>query len=234
MLNFGKGNSTNLDPCHEDHGIGKRVEPIHGGPSSGASWEKQLPVLLDSSYRIITYDRRNFEKSNHPGELSQQVAHLNTEVGVGNSRDIGTIPVLHRSQPKALATITPEEVQAARASARQSEVIAEGKRLAGEIHDGLAQIFTGICLQLEVAKNELSSKEGDPFGRIQRAVELANFGLAEARRCTHKLRSSDEPESAAALQALVERPSVPGRSRCDFRATTIPYKNFPPPSQTKL
>ncbi len=234
MLNFGKGNSTNLDLCHEDHGIGKRVEPIHGGPSSGASWEKQLPVLLDSSYRIITYDRRSFEKSNHPGELSQQVAHLNTEVVVDNSRDIGAIPVLHRSQPKALATITPEEVQAALARARQSAVIAERNRLAGEIHDGLAQIFTGICLQLEVAKNELSSKEGDPFGRIQRAVELANFGLAEARRCTHKLRSSDEPGLAGALQALVERSSVPGRLRCDFRSDNIPEKSLPPRVQHEL
>src|SRR5260370_41440616 len=234
MLNFGKGNSTNLDPCHEDHGIGKRVEPIHGGPSSGASWEKQLPVLLDSSYRYSTNDRRSFEKPNHPGELSQQVAHLNTEVGVGNSRDIGTIPVLHRSEPKALATITPEEVQAALARARQSAVIAERNRLAGEIHDGLAQIFTGICLQLEVAKNELSSKEGDPFGRIQRAVELANFGLAEARRCTHKLRSSDEPGLAGALQALVERSSVPGRLRCDFRSDNIPEKSLPPRVQHEL
>jgi len=45
--------------------------------------------------------------------------------------------------------------------------------------------FTAICLQLGVAKEELSSKEGDPFCRIQRAVELANLGLAEARRCAH-------------------------------------------------
>src|SRR5260370_38394328 len=133
MLNFGKGNSTNLDPCHEDHGIGKRVEPIHGGPSSGASWEKQLPVLLDSSYRIITCDRSSFEKSNHPGELSQQVAHLNTEVVVDNSRDMATIPVLHKSQPKALATITPEEVETALSLTSQSAVVAERNRQRGGI-----------------------------------------------------------------------------------------------------
>ena len=33
---------------------------------SGASWEKQLPVLLDAGYRVITYDRRGFGKSSKP------------------------------------------------------------------------------------------------------------------------------------------------------------------------
>ena len=161
-------------------------------------------------------------------------------VGKGNStnldlcREIGTIRVLHRSQPKTLPTATAEEVQAALARARQSAVIAERNRLAGEIHDGLAQIFTVICMQLEVAKEELSSKEGDPFCGIQRAVELANFGLAEARRCSHKLRSSDELGLAVALQALVERSSVPGRLRCDFQSDNIPEKSLSPRVQHEL
>jgi len=86
-------------------------------------------------------------------------------VGKGNStnldlcREIGTIRVLHRSQPKALPTATAEEVQAALARARQSAVIAERNRLAGEIHDGLAQIFTVICMQLEVAKRNYLQKK---------------------------------------------------------------------------
>ena len=71
--------------------------------------------------------------------------------------------------------------------APQSAVLEERNRLAGEIHHGLAQSFTAICMQLGVAKEELSSKEGDPLCNIQRAVELANFGLAEARRYAHNL-----------------------------------------------
>ena len=39
---------------------------IHGYPLSGASWEKQVPVLLDAGYRVITYDRRGFGKSSQP------------------------------------------------------------------------------------------------------------------------------------------------------------------------
>ena len=33
---------------------------------SGASWEKQIPVLLDAGHRVITYDRRGFGKSSQP------------------------------------------------------------------------------------------------------------------------------------------------------------------------
>jgi len=36
---------------------------IHGYPLSGASWEKQIPVLLANGHRVITYDRRGFGKS---------------------------------------------------------------------------------------------------------------------------------------------------------------------------
>ncbi len=32
-------------------------------PLSGASWEKQVPVLLKAGYRVITYDRRGFGKA---------------------------------------------------------------------------------------------------------------------------------------------------------------------------
>jgi signal transduction histidine kinase len=146
----------------------------------------------------------------------------------------------------------PEEIEEARAlesqaalaiqvtrlvkAARQSAVLEERNRLAGEIHDGVAQSFTAICMQLGVAKEELSAKEGDPLCRIQRAVELANLGLAEARRCAHDLRLSivDEPGLAAALQGLVERTSLTGRLRCDFRSANIPEKSLPPSVQHEL
>ena len=61
-----KGNSDNIDLYYEDHGSGKPVVLIHGYPLSGASWEKQVPVLLDAGHRVITYDRRGFGKSSQP------------------------------------------------------------------------------------------------------------------------------------------------------------------------
>jgi signal transduction histidine kinase len=131
----------------------------------------------------------------------------------------------HTSQAQPQASGEP-----ATRAARQSVVLEERNRLAGEIHDGLAQSFTAICMQLGLAKEELSSKEGDPLSSIQRAVELANFGLAEARRFAHNLRlgTADELGLAMPLQRLVERSSVPGRLRCDFRSDGIPENNLPP------
>ncbi len=121
-------------------------------------------------------------------------------------------------------------------AARQSAVLEERNRLAGEIHDGLAQNFTGICMQLGVAKEELSAKEGDPIGSIQRAVELANFGLAEARRCAHNLRLSivDESGLAVALERLVDRSNVAGRLRCSFRSDNVPEDRLPPRAQHEM
>jgi signal transduction histidine kinase len=164
-----------------------------------------------------------------------------TNVGKGNStnidlyREIGTM-VLRRPQPNSLPTVTTKEVEVALVLARQSAALAERNRLAGEIHDGLAQIFTVICMQLGVAEEELSSKEGDPLSTIQRAVELANFGLAEARRFAHKLRSNlvDDSGLAVALRRLLERSNVPGRLRCDFRSDDIPEKSVPPRVQHEL
>jgi len=65
-ITVGKENGTNIDIYYEDHGSGKPIILIHGYPLSGASWEKQMPVLLNAGYRVITYDRRGFGKSSQP------------------------------------------------------------------------------------------------------------------------------------------------------------------------
>jgi signal transduction histidine kinase len=140
----------------------------------------------------------------------------------------------------------PEEIEIARAlqsqvvlavhvtrlaeAAKQAAILAERTRLAGEIHDGLAQNFTAICMQLGVAEQELSSNEGDPVHRIHRAIELANFGLAEARRCAGALRVSTVEESGLgmSLQRLVEHSSVAGALHCTFQARNIPEDSLPP------
>src|SRR6202158_1494035 len=65
-VTVGKENSSNIDLYYEAHGSGQPVVLIHGYPLSGASWEKQVPVLLGAGYRVITYDRRGFGKSSQP------------------------------------------------------------------------------------------------------------------------------------------------------------------------
>lgn len=82
----GKENSSKIDLYYEDHGSGQPVVLIHGYPLSGASWEKQMPVLLSAGHRVIAYDRRGFGKSSQPTtgynydtfaeDLHELIAHL--------------------------------------------------------------------------------------------------------------------------------------------------------------
>src|SRR6266478_6045630 len=65
-ITVGKENSGNIDLYYEDHGSGSPVVLIHGYPLSGASWEKQVPALLNAGHRVVTYDRRGFGKSSQP------------------------------------------------------------------------------------------------------------------------------------------------------------------------
>lgn len=67
-IKVGEENSTPIELYYEDHGSGQPVVLIHGWPLSGASWEKQTAALLDSGYRVITYDRRGFGRSDQPAE----------------------------------------------------------------------------------------------------------------------------------------------------------------------
>jgi non-heme chloroperoxidase len=83
----GKENSTEIRLYYEDHGSGDPVLLIHGYPLNGASWEKQIPALLNAGHRVITYDRRGFGKSSQPTtgynydtfaeDLRALITHLN-------------------------------------------------------------------------------------------------------------------------------------------------------------
>ena len=65
-ITVGKENSGDIQLYYEDHGSGDPVVLIHGYPLNGGSWEKQVPVLLQAGYRVVTYDRRGFGKSSQP------------------------------------------------------------------------------------------------------------------------------------------------------------------------
>ena len=61
-------NSSPIELYYEDHGKGQPVVLIHGYPLDGASWEKQTAALLKAGYRVITYDRRGFGRSDKPSD----------------------------------------------------------------------------------------------------------------------------------------------------------------------
>ncbi|WP_103668848.1 GAF domain-containing sensor histidine kinase [Pseudanabaena sp. BC1403] len=66
--------------------------------------------------------------------------------------------------------------------AKQAAIYEERNRLAGEIHDTLAQAFTGISLQLGVAKWLLQEGSLAIEPILDRINDIAQTGLAEARR----------------------------------------------------
>lgn len=85
-ISVGKENSGEIQLYYEDHGSGDAIVLIHGYPLSGASWERQVPALLEAGHRVITYDRRGFGKSSQPttgynyetfaADLQKVVTHL--------------------------------------------------------------------------------------------------------------------------------------------------------------
>jgi signal transduction histidine kinase len=73
-------------------------------------------------------------------------------------------------------------------AARQTDALEQLNRAAGEIHDSLAQRFAGISMHLVAAQEIAGPKDKDCLACLQRADDLARFGLAEARRAAINLR----------------------------------------------
>ena len=133
---------------------------------------------------------------------------------------------------RALATQASLAIQLTRLAknARQSAVLEERNQLAGEIHDSLAQFFTGISMQLGAAKEVIQTGGDNGLSYIERATELAQFGLAEARRSAFSLQPSVIEDSGLieTLQKLVERSNIPGRLRCNFHSDDVPEETVLP------
>ena len=126
---------------------------------------------------------------------------------------------------RALATQASLAIQLTRLAkaARQSAVLEERNKLAGEIHDTLAQFFTGISMQLGVALEVIKAGSTNILGYIERGLELSQFGLGEARRSAFSLQPTviEENGLTEALRMLVERSNIPGRLRCNFHSNGV-------------
>jgi non-heme chloroperoxidase len=64
-VNVGTENAS-IEIHYEDHGSGRPIVLVHGYPLDGNSWERQERVLLAAGYRVISYDRRGFGRSDQP------------------------------------------------------------------------------------------------------------------------------------------------------------------------
>src|SRR5213082_2185993 len=113
----------------------------------------------------------------------------------------GFIGVRHGARPR----YRPEEIELAQALAhqamlaiqlnefveqsRQAAILEERNRMARDIHDTLAQGFTGVIVQLEALEDAIACcRRKEANEHLQRASELARQSLNEARRSVHALR----------------------------------------------
>jgi signal transduction histidine kinase len=110
-------------------------------------------------------------------------------------------------------------------SAKEAAVLMERTRIGQEIHDGLAQSFTGILLQLGAVEEFPSCKKrGSELAvTLSRIRELARDGLSEARRSVMALRldQTRRPGLEIALRQLADRSTVPGGVTCTFEGGGI-------------
>jgi signal transduction histidine kinase len=71
---------------------------------------------------------------------------------------------------------------------RQAAILEERNRVAREIHDSLAQAFTGIVVQLEAAERLAGRRPEQAQASLHKARDLARTSLQEARRSVWGLR----------------------------------------------
>ena len=103
------------------------------------------------------------------------------------------------------AAYRPEEIELAQALVHQAmfavqldqfaeqsqlgAVLEERNRMARDVHDTLAQGFTGVIVQLEAAEDATwDGQQKEANKHVHRAVDLARRSLNEARRSVHALR----------------------------------------------
>ena len=118
---------------------------------------------------------------------------------------------------------------------REVAVLEERNRMAREIHDTMAQGFTGIVLQMEAAEQSLETSPGALPEHLNRARTMAREGLQEARRSVwglmpHALEQSTLDE---ALREEVRRFESEGRSKIAFTQSGK-RRELPPDVQTVL
>jgi PAS domain S-box-containing protein len=160
----------------------------------------------------------------------------------------GFVGIRHADQ----AFYRPEEIELTQALAHQvmlalqlnefaeqgqrSAVLEERNRMARDIHDTLAQGFTGVIVQLEAAEDAIacrSRKEADQH--LHRAGELARSSLTEARRSVHALRprALEEHNFWEALKGTIKNTTVGTALHATFE-TQGKVPELPPAWQQNL
>jgi signal transduction histidine kinase len=202
----------------------KAADPQHPFIKNPSSWKEDpglrelffsgVPVACENvdNDPYVSTDLREYLKSGG----TKKFLRIPTLVG---GRVKGFIGVRHGDRPP----YRPEEIELAQALAhqamlaiqlnefaeqsRQAAILEERNRMARDIHDTLAQGFTGVIVQLEAADDAIAcSRRKEANEHLQRASELARRSLTEARRSVHALRPQALQQGSfwEALQGIIK------------------------------
>ncbi|MDF5723629.1 MAG: PAS domain-containing protein [Rhizonema sp. PD37] len=120
-------------------------------------------------------------------------------------------------------------------SAEEASILEERNRMAREIHDTLAQAFTGILLHVGATTQVLTDDLEATQAHLEMVDELARTGLAEARRSVTALRPQllEDGNLHSALYRLVTqmRAATDTAIICEISGTAYP---LPPEVENNL
>jgi len=217
---------------------GQVAEPPYATrvPVAGSVFTQKFAELREPLYRDVTRQQEEV----WPGVLAfhRRAGVLGTVIYplVFGARSVGFLIMSFKRQAEdvkrsellvALAQQATLAVQLTRLaySAKEAAVLMERTRIGQEIHDGLAQAFTGILLQLGAVEEFPSCrKRGSELAvTLTRIRDLARDGLAEARRSVMALRLDQTRRAGldVALRQLAERSTVPGGVTCSFEGAGV-------------
>jgi signal transduction histidine kinase len=183
-----------------------KADPEHPFNKNPSSW-KEDPGLREVFFSGAPVACEDIDRDPH---ISKE---LREYLKSGGTKKFLRIPTLVGGQVKGFIGIRhgdrgpyrPEEIELAQALAhqamlaiqlnelaeqsRQAAILEERNRMARDIHDTLAQGFTGVIVQLEAVEDAIACcRRKEANKHLQRAGELARWSLNEARRSVHALR----------------------------------------------
>jgi len=167
--------------------------PLEVDEESIVGWVAQSgePILAndvsdDPRYRAVEALRDTRSELAVPVKIGNKVLGVldveSTEVDAFSEADLFTVQTLADQLGVAIENARLYD------EIRQIAVMEERNRMAREIHDTLAQGFSGIILQLEAAEQALDGDASAAERHLNQARSLARKSLAEARRSVWNLR----------------------------------------------
>jgi len=183
--------------------INRGVERILGRPREDIIGQRVDKFLTPTSFAVVQDRTQRFLAGEKPSSATFELELIHAD---GHLVPIEARTRAVRDQqgsPIGFQGIVRDITERKQAEAA---VLAERTRLAREIHDTLAQGFTGIILQLEAAKSALLENPERAHVRLGEALALARESLAEARRSVwalrpHALEQGDLPNALIQLTA---------------------------------